>query len=214
MLLRYTLILVAIQQVWGQTLIDLKTQSRNTELAASRTTPTALTIGGNCSVYNPCNVRFGNLAYSFVASPRATISAGSGTAFIYLTPNGNLTVGHTMSVTCGSGCTATPGVTGFPAGTIPLFTWTATNGTWDATGGVDWRAFQSTANVNTGGGLLGTAANGVTTISIDPTMVGVRMPVPPSSASSCAQGSWASDTSFFYVCVASNTWRRGALTTW
>src|SRR5260370_41194598 len=115
MLLRYTLILVAIQQVWGQTLIDLKTQSRNTELAASRTTPTALTIGGNCSVYNPCNVRFGNLAYSFVASPRATISAGSRARCLFPTPDGHPAVGPDLSAYFGFVVSADHSVNRVPA---------------------------------------------------------------------------------------------------
>jgi hypothetical protein len=30
----------------------------------------------------------------------------------------------------------------------------------------------------------------------------------------CAQGAWSMDTSYYYVCVAANTWLRVAITTW
>jgi hypothetical protein len=128
--------------------------------------------------------------------------------------DGTLTVGHTMTVTCAAGCAAVPGVSAFPADSLPLFTWTATGGAWDASGGVDWRAFQSKANVGAGSGLLGTVSNGLTTLAVDPTLVGMWVPVPATSSSTCTKGAWSVDTSFYYVCVAANTWRRTALTTW
>lgn len=184
------------------------------DLAAARTSAATLTIGASCSVATPCNVRFGSTAHAYTSSTSATVSGGTGTAYIYLDPSGNLTVGHNLTLTCASGCLAAPGVTAFPANSIPLFTWTATNGTWDATGGTDWRAFQSTANVAGGTGLASATANGVTTLSIDPTQVGLWAPVPPASSTACAKGAWSVDTSYFYLCVAANTWRRAALTTW
>jgi hypothetical protein len=95
-----------------------------------------------------------------------------------------------------------------------LFTWTASNGAWNANAGVDWRAFESTTNVGAGSGLIASAANGVTTLSIDPTSVGLWAPVPPNSSSACTKGTWAIDTSFFYVCAAANSWLRAALTSW
>ena len=39
-----------------------------------------------------------------------------------------------------------------------MFTWTATNGTWDTAGAVDRRAFQSATNISASTGLLGTVA--------------------------------------------------------
>jgi hypothetical protein len=188
--------------------------SQLTDLAASISSSTTLLIGPTCSVTTPCNVRLGSVTFSFTNSTSATISAGSGTAFIYVDSSGNLTVGHNLTVACNSGCVAVAGITAFPPDSIPLFTWTATNGTWDTAGGADRRAFQSTTNVSAGTGLLGTAANGRTTLSIDPTLVGIWAAVPSSSSSPCAQGAWSMDTSFYYVCVATNSWRRVAITTW
>jgi hypothetical protein len=185
-----------------------------TDLVATRTSATSLTIGGNCSVAAPCNVRFGSAVHAYTTPTSATISAGTGTAYIFLDASGNLTVGHNLTVTCASGCLAAPGVSAFPSNSIPLFTWTATNGTWDASGGTDWRAFQSVTIVAAGAGLLAATANGVTTLALDPTQVGLWVPVPATSSTACTKGAWSVDTSYFYMCVAANTWLRAALTTW
>lgn len=193
---------------------SVQNASQLADLAASLSSTTTLSIGAACSPATPCNVRLGSITFSFTSSTSATITSGSGTAFIYLDSGGNLTVGHNLTVNCSSGCLAASGVTAFPADSIPLFTWTATNGTWDSSGGLDRRAFQSTTNVAAGAGLLGTTSNGRTTLSIDPTLVGTWAPVPSSSSSACTAGAWSFDTSFYYVCVATNTWRRVALATW
>jgi hypothetical protein len=278
MLLRSILVSFCLQQMWGQTQIDLQAQSKNvdfttspttrplksgavlpstctvgemfflssaaaganlygcatantwtlessggssvqnaselSDLAASYGSSTVLQIGATCSSTTPCNVRLGSVTFSFTVSTTATISAGSGTAFIYIDSGGNLTVGHNLTVVCSSGCVATAGVTAFPSDSVPLFTWTATNGTWDTAGGADRRAFQSTTNVSAGTGLLGTAASGRTTLSIDPTLVGIWSAVPSTSSSPCTQGAWSMDTSYYYVCVAANSWHRIATTTW
>ena len=188
--------------------------SQLTDLKPALTSSTVLTIGANCSAAAPCNVRIGGVTHSVTSSTTATISAGSGTAFFYVDSDGTLTVGHSMTVNCASGCVAVPGVSAFPSDSVPLFAWTATGGTWDASGGVDWRAFQGTTSIGAGSGLLGTAANGLTTLSIDPTLIGMWVPVPANSSSTCTKGAWSLDSSFYYVCVAANTWRRTALTTW
>jgi hypothetical protein len=188
--------------------------SQLSDLLVSGSSSTTLTIGATCSAATPCNVRLGGVTFSITSSTSATITAGTGTAFIYLDSSGNLTVGHNLTVTCSSGCLAAAGITAFPSDSVPLFTWTATNGTWDTNGGADRRAFQSTTNVSGGAGLLGTNANGRTTLSIDPTVVGVLSPVPATASAACATGAWSMNTSFFYVCVATNTWVRAALTTW
>ncbi len=200
--------------VWTLESGGSQSASQLTDLAASLGTTTTLTIGAGCSSAAPCNVRFGSSVHSFTSSSTATISAGSGTAFGYLDSNGNLTVGHSMTVSCSSGCAAVSGISAFPANSVPLFTWTATSGVWNPTGGVDWRAFQSTTIVAAGSGLLGATANGATTLSVDPTAVGLWAPVPATASSACAQGSWSADTSYYYVCVAANSWKRTALTIW
>lgn len=193
---------------------SVQNASQLADLAATRNSSTVLVIGSTCSPTTPCNVRFGSVAFSITSSTSATITSGSGRAFIYVDSAGNLTVGNNVAVTCSSGCRSVPGVTAFPSDSIPLFTWTATSGTWDSAGGVDQRAFQSTTNILAGTGLLATTASGATTVSADPTLVGLWAAVPVTSSSACTPGAWSVDASFYYVCVASNTWRRAALATW
>jgi len=192
----------------------IQNASQLTDLAATLSASATLTIGATCSRATPCNVRLGSLAFSFTSSASATVAAGSGTAYIYLDSSGNLTVGHNLTASCTAGCVAVSGITAFPSDSLPLYTWTATNGTWDQAGGVDRRAFQTTTNVYAGTGLIGATASGKTTLAIDPTLVPVWSATPVNSSSSCTAGAWAIDTNYFYFCVAANTWKRAALASW
>jgi hypothetical protein len=187
--------------------------SQLADLAVVRTSGTSLIIGPDCSTANPCNLRFGNITYSYTSSATATITAGTGAAFIYVTPDGSLIVGHNIAVTC-SGCTAASPVSAFPPESIPLFTWTATSGTWDAAGGSDQRAMLSTKTILGGTGVVVSESAGESTVSIDSAVVSLRVAVPATTSSPCATGSWAADASYFYVCTTADTWRRTALSAW
>jgi hypothetical protein len=180
------------------------------DFAVARTNATTLTIGGNCSVSTPCSVRFGALVYTFVAGGSVSISAGSGLALVYVASSGALTVGHNFTASCTSGCVAQSGVTAFPTDALPLFTWSATSGSWDSSGGVDQRAWLSTKSVTAGAGLTSAEVSGKTVLSADQTVVGLRTSVPANSSSACSTGAWAMDNSFFYICIATNSWRRAA----
>jgi len=179
----------------------------------SYSSASTLSIGTGCSASNICMARFGSTSYQISAAATATISAGTGTAYVYINSMGSVVIGHSMTVSC-AGCTAMSGVTSFPADSIPLYTWTANNGQWDANGGLDWRATISTKNITAGTGLVAASAGGATTMSVDTATVGLRVAPPASSASACTIGSWAADSSFFYVCQATNSWRRVAASTW
>jgi hypothetical protein len=181
------------------------------DFAVTWSSATVLTIGANCSTSTPCVVRFGALAYSFASSAAATISAGSGLAFIYVSSAGVLTVGHNVTVSCNGGCTAQSGVTAFPADAVPLFTWSATGGLWDANGGADQRAFLSSKSVTAGVGITSTEVSGKTLLSADTSVIGLRTATPGTSSTGCTAGSWATDGSFFYLCTSTNLWRRAAL---
>jgi hypothetical protein len=122
------------------------------DFVVAPTSATTLTIGANCSISTPCAVRFGAVVYSFASSATVTISAGSGLAFVYVSSAGLLTVGSNVTATCSSACVAQSGVTAFPTDSIPLFTWSATGGSWDANGGADQRAFLSSKSVTAGVG--------------------------------------------------------------
>src|SRR5450432_2085839 len=116
----------------------------------TETSPTVLTIGPNCSTATPCNVRWGGRVYTFTSSNAVTLTEGAGTAYFYVDSNGTLTAGHNLTLTCTSPCSAAAGVTAFPVNAIPLFTWTATSGTWDTAGASDKRAFLSGKTLNAG----------------------------------------------------------------
>jgi hypothetical protein len=181
------------------------------DFAVTRTSATTLAIGANCSTTTPCLVRFGSLVYSFGSAATATISAGSGLALVYVSSAGVLTVGSNVTASCSSGCAVLSGVTAFPADAIPVFTWSATNGTWDASGGADQRAFLSSKSVTAGTGITTTEISGKTQLSADTTVIGLRVAAPATSSAACAAGSWATDGSFFYLCTATNVWGRVAL---
>lgn len=181
------------------------------DFAVAAMNSTTLTIGAGCSAKAPCTVRFGGLVYSFTSTATATISAGSGLALIYVSSGGVLTVGHNLTVSCNSGCISQTGVTAFPSDSIPLFTWSATNGSWDTNGGTDQRAFLSSKSVLAGVGIITAEISGKTQLSADTSVIGLRTAAPAASNSACTTGSWATDGSFFYLCTATNVWRRAAL---
>ena len=190
------------------------TAAQLTDFAVTLASPTTLTVGAFCAPANPCNARFGSVVYSILNSATVTVSAGTGTAFIYIASSGQFTVGHNLTLTCNAGCVAQSAVTAFPPDSIPLFTWTATGGTWDVSGKVDFRAFLSTKSVTSRVGLLSTDVSGVASLSIDTTVVGLRVAAPATAVSACTTGSWATDSAFFYVCTATNTWKRTGIVTW
>jgi hypothetical protein len=183
------------------------------DLQAVRTAATTLGIGSNCSASLPCNVRFGNLTTQRTAGASVQVSAGTGDAYVYMSPPGTLVVGHSgLTLSC-SNCTVLNGVTAFPADALPLWRWHAGNGTWDSSG-VDFRAFLGTKTVQAGTGLLSVEVGGQTTMAVDSALVGLRVASPASSNTTCEVGQWAIDTSYEYLCIASSTWRRVALSSW
>ena len=138
------------------------------DLVAVRTSSTVLSIGGGCAPTSPCNVRFGYLVYSITNSATATVSgSGIGTAYVYVNSSGTLMVGHNLTVACSAGCTQQSGITSFPQNVLPVYTWTATNGTWDSTGGRDQRAFLDFKVMANGPGIIVTEAPGQTTLTVD-----------------------------------------------
>jgi hypothetical protein len=70
-------------------------------------------------------------------------------------------------------------------------------------------ALGSDANVN-----LNLASKGTGVVQANGNPVGVRVAVPASATATGASGQWAADNSWIYVCIASGTWRRAALSTW
>jgi hypothetical protein len=184
------------------------------DLKASRISNTVLTIGASCAATTPCNVHLGSTVFTITAGATATVSgSNSGALLAYVANNGMLTVGHNLTVTC-NGCTAQSGVTSFPADSVPLASWTVTNGAIDAGGGVDLRAPLGTKNLTAGLGIQVNDSGGTALISADTSLISVRAAVPVTSSSACQQSSWAVDSNYIYVCVATNSWRRSSLSSW
>ena len=138
------------------------------DLAVARSSATVLSIGAACTPTSPCNVRFGYQVYNITSSATATISgSGNGTAYIYINNSGTLMVGHNLTVACSAGCTQQAGVTSFPQNVLPVYTWTATNGTWDLTGGHDQRAFLDAKVLVGSQGIVVTEAANQSTLAVD-----------------------------------------------
>jgi hypothetical protein len=164
------------------------------DLAVVLSSSTTLSIGTNCATATPCNVRFGTQTYRFTNSASVTISGGSGTAFVYVNGAGAIVVGHNLTVSSCSGCTAQSGVTAFPANVLPIYTWTASNGTWDSTGGRDQRAFLSGKALVGGLGIVISEAPGQSTITVDNGVIPVYLTSTASlSFPSISNGTCAAD---------------------
>jgi hypothetical protein len=127
-------------------------------------TGTTLTIGQGCSVTLPCLVRVGSVTYAIVAAAAASVNSGTGRVYFFVDRNGILTAGTSTptdpSISC-SGCQVSTPVTQFPVDSVPLGTWDAAGGAWEANG-IDSRAILSTGPSFTAGPnvtLSQTAAN-------------------------------------------------------
>jgi hypothetical protein len=145
------------------------------DLAASRVSNNVLSVGANCSAATPCNVRLGEATAQFTTS--ATITATTGDGIIRVFIDGSVSPpilrvrGSGIAPSCvGMNCAVDAGVA-FPTDSIPLFTWTASGGSWDALGGVDYRAFLSTLRVVGGPGMSVVSLNGTVTAGVDATSV-------------------------------------------
>jgi hypothetical protein len=156
----------------------------------TRVTSTVLGIGAKCSTAKPCNVRFGSRVYTITTGASVTLTAGAGTAYIYVDPDGQIVVGHTMTVNC-TGCVTAPGTTGFPVDSIPLYSWVSPNGTWEPSG-TDRRSWISRNTLQGGTGLVSVEAGGLTTIAVDGTVVptylrnSASLNFPPITSNTCS----------------------------
>lgn len=171
-----------------------------------------LRVGAGCSEAHPCNVRFGNTVHTVKTAASVKVSgAESGLVFVYVNASGDLTAGSKINLQC-EGCSYERGVTQFPATSIPLFTWTVLKRPANSTEIMDYRADLSSKNIKSGPGIMTTENEGTTTIALDPTLVSLHAATPPrTSTSSCSTGEFSFDGDYYYVCVATNKWKRAAL---
>jgi hypothetical protein len=126
-----------------------------------RTSAQIITIG-TCTTTSPCTYSFDNTAVQVTSTITATRASGTtGTVYFYIDASGVKAAATSgLTVTC-SGCTASTGVTGFPAATtphIPIGTATVSSSAFDAAGVIDLRpAFTRNTKPIAGAGITDTA---------------------------------------------------------
>lgn len=189
------------------------------DLRTTRTSSTLMTVGASCSVSTPCVVRFGSRAVSIQAGSSVTVGGtGTGTVWVYVDATASaLIAGYETGLTVGcsgGGCVAVSGATGFPWDSIPIARLQVQGGQFPLEGEFDARGWHSTKLVTAGFGLAVTDVVGTTIVSADSTVLGARVAVPGSAGAACSVGQWAANTTHFHVCVAENTWRRVAVSSW
>jgi hypothetical protein len=158
--------------VLGSALPAIGTQLGDFQTTASGTT---LTIGAGCSNSTRCNARFVETTASFSSPATVTVTAGTGTARIYIDGSSSPGALHVRSsgltLSCaGMNCTTDAGAA-FPGNSIPLYTWTATSGVWDPAGGQDFRAILSSYQVNSGAGIVVAQTGGNAVFTVDTAVV-------------------------------------------
>jgi hypothetical protein len=141
------------------------------DLGVLWTSATVLTVGPNCSSSVPCNVRLGSNVVRFINPAMVTLTGGTGAAYVYIDQNGVLTVGHNLTLSCTAPCTAVSGVNSFPLNSLPLYSWSASGGSWDTTGGIDKRAVLSTKLLTAGTGIVTLESGSSTNVSVDAAVV-------------------------------------------
>ncbi len=141
------------------------------DFAVTWTDVQTLTVGANCGQTTPCNLRLGSTVTSFTQGCTVSLEDGTGTAYVYFDPTGALTVGHNLTVSTSDGCVAESGVSNFPPGSIPLYTWSAVDGSWDTQGGLDYRAMLAAKGIAASTGILSVDSATSTTISLDSAVV-------------------------------------------
>jgi hypothetical protein len=180
------------------------------DLKAKRISSTVLRLGEGCASTKPCNVQIGDTAYAFIDWVDVTLATGtSGTVRVFVASDGtrqcrvdSITVTTAPSITCPAG-------TSYPADAIQLGQWTVSASAWDAVG-TDWRPLYQRDLYSAGAGLSKTGSQ----FAIDSAVVGFRAAVPATATTACVSGSYAFDASFLYVCHATDTWKRVAISTW
>lgn len=191
------------------------------DFRVERISNSQLRVGAGCTTTTPCNFRIGG-AVTAITAPldvNITSATNTGKVLLYVSSAGSIMAATSagLNVNCTGGCGAITNVSFFPADSIPLYEWSAstTIGQWN-TQGTDRRAVYVSKVLTAGPGLtrVDNTSTGVTALSLDPTLVGIRVGIPASASAVCTAGQWAADNNFYYVCVSANTWRRSALGSW
>lgn len=134
-------------------------------IGAEEISSTQLAIGSSCSIAAPCVFRIGSVGYGLTAPAVVTVTGGSGMAYFYIDQNGNLVAGVSTSQVSCVGCQVVEGVTQYPLNSIPIASWNAANGVWDASGNNDLGLLNAGAVLNAGPNITITQTGQTVTIS-------------------------------------------------
>jgi hypothetical protein len=86
---------------------------------------------------------------------------------------------------------------------------------WRFNGAATGNAVTATAVSNTDTNVsINLVTKNAGTVQANGNPVGVKVSVPATATSTGVVGQWAADSSYHYVCTATDTWRRTALSTW
>lgn len=194
---RFWILLLAGVNLLGQTAVDLRTQSKSVDFAAApftRPLETGTALPGVCSVgqmFFNTTAPAGQNMYGCTATNVWTLQAGGGSGGSGLPPQtgvaGYLT---TNGLAAGWGNITTGGSGALDCSTVP--------GTCDIVTALV--PLKATANTFTG-------ANDFT----GSPFLGIPTGTPATSGAACTKGAVQYDSSFLYICVATNTWKRSAL---
>jgi hypothetical protein len=143
------------------------------DFAVTRKDPKTLLVGAGLSIATPGNVSQQEAVAQFATAGQITAVSGEGICRVFLDgavspPVIRAVTNGTLAITCSTvSCSPNTGVS-FPPDSRPLASWTASAGSWDAQGGVDYRAFINLVRFVGGPGIAVTSLNGTVTISLDP----------------------------------------------
>lgn len=137
-------------------------------LRIARTDSTTLTVGTDCTVAAPCNVRLGAITYAFPAPATVTVASGTGLVYLYVSTSGTISIGTSTagspSLTC-SRCYPVNQITQFPVDSVPLAIWNATSGIWDPTGTDERAVLSGGRTITAGSNIIITESGNQVTIS-------------------------------------------------
>jgi hypothetical protein len=192
------MLLLAGWSLMGQTSVDLKTQSKNVDFSAAPSTrpmQTGTVLPSLCSTgqmfFNSAAPAGQNL-YGCTATNVWTLQSGGSGG--------------------GSGLPAQTGAAGYLTTNGSSPSWG--NITTGGSGALDCTSLAGQCDIVTALVPLKATANaftGANDFSASP-FVAIPTGTPATSSSACTKGSIQYDASFLHICIASNTWKRVALT--
>jgi hypothetical protein len=130
-----------------------------------------LTIGSECAISTPCNVRVDNTVYSFTSDATAVIGSSvtaSGTVIAFINDSGSIEEVDNLgngSVTCTDCLSTQQNTPSFPNGSFPIVSVQVVSGVYATLS--DWRSGATIASYQAGAGLDAAVSGGITTFSVD-----------------------------------------------